>query len=188
MKIAILGGRFDPPHIGHHLIASQVLGIRPDIDKILLVPAFRHNWKPIVASPQDRIEMLKSLTGDKIEISDIEIKRGGISYMIDTIKALKKETGAKIFLIIGSDIIPEFYKWEKPKELVKEATFLVFPRDPYELPHKLPEGFELIESPDLLVTNLSSSAIRHRIKQKKSIKYLVPGEVERYIKKNKLYV
>ena len=188
MKIAILGGRFDPVHVGHILIARQVLELRPEIDKVLFVPAYQHQWKPIVASSKDRISMIESVLEDRMEVSDIEIKRKGVSYSIDTIKALKKETKAKIFWIIGSDIIPEFNRWEKKDELVKEATFLVFPRDPYDLPTNLPEGFELISDPNLLVTSFSGTAIRQRVKSGKSIKYLVPGKVEKYIIKNKLYV
>lgn len=188
MKIAILGGRFDPIHTGHLLIARQVLELRPEINKVLFVPAYQHQWKEISAKPKDRIAMIKSVLEDKMEVSDIEIKRKGISYSIDTIKALKKKTVAKIFWIVGSDILPEFDRWEKRDQLTKEATFLVFPRDPYDLPTNLPEGFKLVSDPNLLVTSFSGTAIRDRVKAGKSIKYLVPEEVERYIKENKLYV
>jgi nicotinate-nucleotide adenylyltransferase len=188
MKIAILGGRFDPPHIGHFLVAQQVLDFRPDIDKVLLVPAFQHQWKPIVASPKDRLEMLQSFVTPQIEISDVEIKRGGISYSIDTIKKVKEQTGAEIFWIVGSDILAEFHKWEKADELLKLATFLIFPRDPYSLPATIPNGFEVIRSKKLLTTNFSSTLVRERITQGKSIKNIVPESVEVYIKEHKLYV
>lgn len=187
MKIAVLGGRFDPIHSGHLLIARQVLEFDPGIGKVIFVPAYEHQWKPIVASPEDRAEMIKQVLEEKMEISEIELKRGGVSYSIDTIKAFKKETGAKIYWIVGSDIISEFDRWEKSEELVKEAVFLVFPRDPYDLPKNLPHGFKLVDSPDLQVTNFSSTVIRQRIKDKKSIKYLVPEKVEKYIREHKLY-
>jgi len=189
MKIAILGGRFDPPHIGHFLVARQVLDFRKDIDKVLLVPAFKHQWKPIVASPKDRIEMLKFFVEPRIEISDVEIKRKGISYSSDTIKAIKKQTSAEVFWIIGSDILPEFHKWKNAEELLKLATFLVVPRDPHSFdPKKLPKGFEVISSPDLVTTDFSSTLIRDRIKAGKSIKNLVPECIEKYIVEHKLYV
>jgi nicotinate-nucleotide adenylyltransferase len=122
-----------------------------------------------------------------MEISDIEIKRGGISYSIDTVKAIKNQTKAEIFWIIGSDIVSEFHRWKKVDDLLKLATFLVFPRDPHVLPKTLPQGFEIISSPKLLVTNFSSTAIREKIKNGESIKYLVPEIVEKYIKEHKLY-
>jgi len=188
MKIAIFGGRFDPPHMGHFLVAKQVLEFRKDIDKLLLVPAFEHQWKPILASAKDRLEMLRCFAGPQIEISDIEIKRGGISYSVDTIKAIKQQTGADIFWVVGSDILPEFKKWKKADELLSLATFLILPRDPHALPRTIPEGFEIITSPKLVATDYSSTSIRERIKRKESISGLVPESVEEYIKKHNLYV
>ncbi len=188
MRIAVLGGRFDPIHVGHLLIARQVLEFDPSLDKVIFVPAYEHHWKPIQASPEDRVEMIKSVLEDKMEVSDIEIKRKGVSYSIDTIKALKEETNAEIFWVVGSDIVREFNRWKNTEELVKEATFLVFPRDPYKLPENLPEGFKLVESSTLQVANVSSTVIRARVKDGKTIKYLVPEKVEKYIKENNLYV
>lgn len=187
MKIAILGGSFDPPHIGQYLVIRQILEIRKDIDKILVIPAFKHQWKASNVSAGDRLKMAKSLLQEKTEISDIEIKRQGVSYAIDTIKEIKRQTNAEIFWIIGVDIVGEFRRWEKAEELISLATFLVFPRDPYHLPKKLPKGFELVTNENLITTNISSTAIRKRIKEGKSIKHLVTKEVEEYIIKNKLY-
>jgi len=187
MKIAILGGSFDPPHIGHYFVTKQILEVRPDIDKIILVPAFKHQWKPIRASSLDRLEMLKCLENKKIEISDIEIRRQGISYTIDTIKEIKQQTKADIYWIAGSDILFEFDRWDKIDNLLSLATFLIFPRDPYHLPKNIPEGFEVIKDKNLITTNISSTAVRQHIKEEKSIKYLVPKEVEKYITEHGLY-
>jgi nicotinate-nucleotide adenylyltransferase len=188
MKIALFGGRFDPPHIGHFLIAQQILDFRSDIDKVILVPAFKHQWKPIVASAKDRLAMLKKFISPKIEVSDIEIKRGGISYSIDTIRAIKEKTQDDLFWIVGADILSEFNKWNKADDLLKEAKFLIFPRDLCNLPDKIPAGFEIISSSKILTTNISSTVIRERIKTGKSIKGLVFKEVEEYIKRHNLYV
>lgn len=187
MKIAVLGGSFDPPHIGHYFVIKQVLELRPDIEKILLVPAFQHQWKPIQAKPGERIQMLKSLENKKIEVSEIELKRQGVSYTIDTVKEIKQQTEADIYWIVGSDILAEFDRWEKTDELLSLSTFLIFPRDPYHLPEKVPSGFEVIEDKNLITTNISSTIIRERVKSEKSIKYLVPEEVEEYIVDRKLY-
>lgn len=187
MKIAVLGGSFDPPHIGHYLVIQQILELRKDITKILLVPAYKHQWKPAFASVNERATMLQSLTSSQVEISDIEIKRQGISYTIDTIKELKKQTKAQIYWIVGSDIIAEFERWEKKDALVEEATFLVFPRDPYHLPKELPKGFECITADRLITTSISSTVVRQRIKEGKPITHLVSSEVEQFIRQHTLY-
>lgn len=187
MKIAILGGRFDPPHIGHFQIARQILESRPDIDKLLFIPAFKHAWKPIVASPKDRIAMLNTSLPSRSEVSDTEIKSKKISYTINTLKALKKKTKADLYWVVGSDILPEFHRWKDFDKLTKLATFLVFPRLGYPLPEKLPAGFEKIEAPNLKISDFSSTAIRNAVKKKESVKGLVPPGVEKYIMEKNLY-
>lgn len=187
MKIALLGGSFDPPHIGHYLLIRQVLDFRPDIDKILLVPAYKHQWKPSFATAEQRLFMTKSLVQEKTEISNIELQRKGISYTIDTVKEIKQQTNATLYWIAGSDILYEFDMWEKTDELLGLITFLIFPRDPYHLPENLPKGFELMENKNLITTNISSTKIRERIKRGLSIDHLVPNEVQTYIKEHTLY-
>ncbi len=187
MNIAVLGGSFDPPHIGHYFVIKQILELRKDIDKILLVPAYKHQWKPSFASVEDRLNMLKYFVDNRVSISDIEIQRKGISYTIDTIKELKSQTKSKIYWIVGSDILYEFNRWEKKDKLVKLARFLVFPRDPYQIPKKTQYGFECIQDKCLITTNISSTAIRQRVKEGKSITAMVLKEVEEYITMNKLY-
>lgn len=186
-KLGVLGGSFDPPHLGHLLMIRQILELRPDIDEILLVPVNKHQWKDCHASSEDRVNMLTSLTNNSVSISDIELKRTGISYTVDTVRELKEQTGAEIYWIVGSDILGEFDKWEKTEELINLTTFLVFPRDPYHLPKALPKGFEVIAEKHLITTNISSTSIRKRIEQEKTIEYLVPKEIEEYIKIHKLY-
>lgn len=187
MKIGVLGGSFDPPHVGHYFVIQQILELRKDIDKILLVPAYKHQWKPSFANIKDRISMLKYLVRDRVEISDVEIQRKGISYTIDTINQLKNQTRAELYWIVGSDIVYEFHRWEKKDELIKVASFLVFPRDPYHLPERLPQGFECIQNEHLITTNISSTIVRQRIKMGKDIAYLVPKPVESYIMEHGLY-
>lgn len=187
MNIALLGGSFDPPHIGHYLVIRQVLDFRPDIDKILLIPAYQHQWKPSFVRVEDRLAMTEFLLQERTKISEVEIERKGISYTIDTVKEIKKQTNADLYWIVGSDIISEFNRWEKTDELLSLTKFLVFPRDPYHLPEKLPQGFELVENENLITTNISSTAIRKRLKEGKSIHCLVPEKVEEYIKQNNLY-
>lgn len=188
MKIGVLGGSFDPPHIGHYFVIQQILELRKEIGKVLLVPAYQHQWKPTFAGVKDRVNMLEYFVGDRVEISDVEIQRKGISYTIDTIKQLKNQTGGEVYWIVGSDIVYEFERWEKKDELLKVAHFLVFPRDPYHLPQKLPAGFECIQDKHLITTNVSSTIIRQRVKMGKDITRLVPEGVKRYIISHKLYL
>lgn len=189
MNLAVLGGCFDPPHVGHLWVVKQVLEFRPDIEKLLLMPAAKHQWKPIIAPATDRMQMLQALTTEKkVIISNLELKRGGVSYSVETIKELKYETKDNIYWIVGSDILSEFSRWEKAETLTNLATFLVFPRDPFNLPKGLPPGFEAIRSEQLITTNLSSTIIRQRIAKGLSITGFVPEKVEKYIKEKGLYV
>ncbi|MBI2443067.1 MAG: nicotinate (nicotinamide) nucleotide adenylyltransferase [Candidatus Levybacteria bacterium] len=187
MKVAVFGGRFDPPHIGHYWVIRQVLDFRRDIEKVILVPSYQHQWKDAVAMGEERLEMLSTFTSEHIEVSDIELQRRGVSYSIDTIKALKEKEHSDITWILGSDILSEFDRWEKAQELVKEATFLIFPRDPYHLPEKIPQGFEVLSDHRLITSNLSSTVIKRRRKQGMSLKGFVLPEVEEYILEHELY-
>ncbi len=186
-KIAVFGGRFDPPHIGHYWVTCQVLDFRKDIEKVVLVPAFQHQWKQAVASAKQRMEMLSTFVEEKITISDVELKREGVSYAIDTIRAIKEEEKAEIFWIVGSDILLEFDRWEKADQLVSEATFLVFPRDPYQLPKEIPNGFSVLSDERLITSNLSSTVIKQRRKDGLSLGGFVSPEVDKYIIKHNLY-
>lgn len=187
MTIAVLGGRFDPPHIGHLLVSRQILEKRPDIQEVWLIPAAQHQWKKAQASAEDRLKMLSLLQSEKIKISDIEITRGGISYSIDTIRTIRKRYGHNVYWIIGADILPELPRWENAAALTDETTFLVFPRDPYAITNDLPKGFEIVTGDDLITTNISSTAVRKLIKKNLPITYLVPQEIENFIKTHHLY-
>lgn len=198
MRIAVLGGSFDPPHIGHYLVVKQIAEVCQDIDKILLMPAYKHQWKPIQASGRDRLAMLSCFVDDKISVSDLEIRGKSGEYTIDTIRRLKNEIQADIYWIVGSDILAEWERWDKKEGILDIAKFLVFPReispDPslkkrgIILQERLPEGFESIADDQFITTNISSTIIRQRVKEGKSIRYMVPEEVEKYIKKKKLYI
>ena len=116
MKKCIFGGTFDPPHIGHLLIA-QTICEEEKFDKIIFIPALKnpHKSKDITSSIDKRLKMLEiAVEGNPhFEISDTEIKRGGISYSIDTIKNIKKEQNLKhdeLYFLIGSDILKTFHK------------------------------------------------------------------------------
>lgn len=168
MRVAIFGGSFDPPHIGHEKLIKQALtaGV---VEEVWLMPAFISPGKQAVASAQDRLVLcrlfVKSL-GEKVRVADLEIKRGGESYTLETVRLLKAKFDQKhqFYWLVGTDLVGDLHRWEKAEGLFKEIEFLVFPR-----------------------TALSSSAIRARIKKQLSITGLVPQEIENYIKKHRLY-
>lgn len=187
MNIAILGGRFDPPHWGHFWVARQVLEKGPNIDEVWLMPVHTHPWKGSYADPQDRLNMATLLEAPGIKASSVEIMRSGTSYTIETIKHLKENYQEhKFYWIVGSDAIADFFKWRQAQKLSQLIPFLVFPRSGYPI-KILPFGMKKINGAETIQTNLSSTHIRERLKKGLSIYGLVPPQIEEYIKKKNLY-
>lgn len=185
MRIGILGGSFDPPHFGHILVARQVKEIL-NLDQIWLIPYFMHSWNSSVSSASHRFAMVRLIQERGIVVCDEEIKYKRKSYTIETVRRLKKKYAHNFSWIIGSDVLMDFKKWKESKDLIKEIRFIVVSRDGH-LPLGLPKGFELISSPGLITTNISSSIIRYRIMNNHSVDGLVSKPVMSYIKKHKLY-
>lgn len=185
MNIAILGGRFDPPHIWHFLTAQQVLENVPDIDQVWFLPDYTNAFKPITAMPSDRIEMLHFLETGRIKASTIAIAKETITYTIDIVHEFKKDTSNKYSWIVGSDATAEFSRWRDYQKLSRLIQFLVFPRKDYPIKN-LPPGFQKIEG-NLLLSNISSTIIRERIQTGLSITGLVFPEIEDYIRRRNLY-
>ena len=124
MKICIFGGTFDPPHIGHLLVAQTVCEAE-NFDKILFMPANKPPHKKNISGVKDRLNMLNiAIEGNpNFEISDMEIKRGGVSYTIETLKAMKSsviEEDDELFYLIGSDSLLELNTWKKPREILNK--------------------------------------------------------------------
>ena len=185
MKIGILGGTFNPPHIGHLILAQEVQQ-KVGLDKVLFVPTNipPHKEKHTVGSVE-RLRMVSLLIdGDpRFEVSDIEIKRGGVSYTIDTVRALKAQyPHDEFYLIVGSDLANDFSDWRYFDLLKKEIEIIVAKRRDYPLEKK--GEFTMV---GILQMGISSSYIRSLIKKGFSVKYLVSEKVARYIGKNKLY-
>lgn len=199
MKIGILGGSFDPPHIGHVLVVQQIIE-RLNLDRIVLMPVFSHPFEKKLSLPKHRLSMAKFLETKSIEVSNFEIKQGKVSYSIDTLNYLSKaHPRDSFFWIIGAEQLEEFDRWKKWEEIIKRYSLIIFPRDPYgyELEKTvkkflslktIPKNMILMNQKDLLVTNVSSTIIRERVKKGFSIEYLVPKKVEKYIKDNNLYL
>jgi nicotinate-nucleotide adenylyltransferase len=187
-RIGVFGGTFNPIHNGHITIAEAALKSLK-LDKIIFVPSNipPHKSNGDIAKPRDRLNMVKLATeyNEDFEVSDLEIKRKGMSYTIDTIRELKNRFSDddEFYFVIGSDSIPELKKWKDINNLLKIIKFVVVNRPGYSF-KGIPEGALKIEIEGI---GISSSKIRKLLKDKKSIRSLVPEAVEKYIIKKNLY-
>jgi len=194
MKKCIFGGTFDPPHIGHLLIAQTICEAE-EFDKIIFVPAFKNPHKSEgVSSPiKKRLKMLEiAVEGNPhFEISDIEIKRGGISYSLDTIRHIKKEQNLKceeLYFLIGSDILKNFHNWREPLKILEECQVIVALRPGFK-PSSIPNWIlSEIQFANIPRFELSATQIRKRWKENKTIRYMVTQPVWEFINENSLYL
>ena len=185
MKIGILGGTFNPPHLGH-LILAQEVAQKARLSKVLFVPTnIPPHKESYGATAADRLKMVGLLIGEdkRFEVSDIEIKRGGISYTIDTVRELKAQYPKdRFYLILGSDLANNLTGWRYFDELKNEIEIIVAKRRDYPLGKK-----GAYWTVGILQMGISSSYIRNLIKKRFSVKYLVTSRVARYIARHKLY-
>jgi len=185
MKIAVLGGRFDPPHIFHFWTAQQILENVPGIDQVWLMPDYSNAFKPITASASERIEMLHYLETARIRLSTIAIAKETMTYTVDIVNDLVKDTANQYYWVVGSDALAEFTRWRDYQKLSRLIRFLVVPRKDYPIKN-LPQNFSRIEG-NLILSNISSSFIRDRIKRGKTVAGFIFPEVEEYIRRRNLY-
>jgi nicotinate-nucleotide adenylyltransferase len=197
MKIAMLGGSFNPPHIGHLFLADETLH-QLGYHKVLFVPARQHHFKgePVGAGPEDRLAMLRLTIGDNqnFEVDTCELEREGISYTIDTLGFLEqKYAGAlegKIGFIMGDDLAADFDKWYRVAEIPESSDIILARRLLSSGGRKFPESrrfpYRHCELNNALLP-VSSSDIRRRIAEGYSWRYLVSPAVSRYIIEQNLY-
>ena len=189
-----MGGTFNPIHQGH-LVAAEVIRDEFKLDEVVFVPSGKppHKDNNEIASPRHRwmMTILAVATNNYFSTSSIEIERKGESYTYDTILRLKEiyGQGAKYYFITGTDAIAQISTWHKAENLPSLTKFIAVSRPGYKLNiKKIDPRFQkytyLVEVPALAI---SSTEIRKRIKEGKTIKYLVPDVVEKYIYKNNLY-
>jgi len=184
MRVGILGGVFNPPHLGHLMIARQVLDFT-DIEEIWFLPNYgQHPPKPHVAPVADRLAMTKFLEGPKMNLSTIEIDRKLDGNTINLLPHLPPPH--TYTFIMGSDWLPGFTVWGNWELLLKKIPFLVFPRCGYANTPLYP-NMTLLDTPTLMTTNISSTKIRERIKRGLPIDQFVTREIAAYIHNHKLY-
>ena len=189
-KVGIFGGTFDPIHLGHLITAQSVKELR-DLDKIIFIPAFisPHKTDAKASSPEDRLNMIKlAVEGIPFfDFSDIEIKKGGISYSVDTLQELKKHY-TELEFIIGYDNIFTFHTWKEPDEIFKLAKVIVLKRKSSHPPQFEDKYYHQSVFVQTRGIEISATDIRERVKHGMPINFLVPSEVMKYIYKHKLYI
>jgi nicotinate-nucleotide adenylyltransferase len=189
VRIGLLGGSFDPPHTGHLLAASDAFEALA-LDRLTFVPASTQPLKAgrAAASPQQRLAMVRLLAGDdaRFEVDPIEIDRGGLSYTVDTLTTLAARwPTAELFWLVGADVPRSFAKWRSPERIVELATVVVLQRV-----GEAPDLASMPGKPRCLTTRrveVSSTEIRDRVRQGKSIRGFVPDAVAAYIQAERLY-
>jgi nicotinate-nucleotide adenylyltransferase len=190
-KIGVLGGTFDPVHLGHLVLAEQVKETLK-LSRVLFIPCLGppHKTRKKLSSAEDRFRMTSlAIEGNRsFSISDMELKRGGLSYTVDTLKQLRHTYhGAEIYFLTGSDVLDEIHTWRDPEEIYKLAKMVIAVRpgfDDFDRRNRFARKSLVV---DITGLDISSSQIRKRVKKGQSIKYLVPSRVEEYIRRKKLY-
>ena len=187
MKIGILGGTFNPIHLGHLILAEEARE-KLKLDKIIFVPAYlpphKDNSDIVPALHRYRMICFAIKTNKYFSVSNIEIKRDGKSYTIDSLKEFKKiYPDDDLYFIIGSDLLKYLDDWKDLSQIIKMVSFVAATRPGYPL-EKIPSYISTIP---IRAVDISGFEIRKAIKEGKSFRYLVPEAVFRYVEEKRLY-
>lgn len=200
MRIGIFGGTFDPIHVGHLILAEQCRE-QAGLDQIWFVPCARQPLKdrPITTTDRQRCEMIElAIAGcEPFHLSQLELERGGTSYTVDTLEQIHaSRPNDELFLLMGDDALESFDKWKSPQRICELAIPLIANRPGFEQVDLRPlkqyvddKRFKKIESYSVTspMIEISSTELRERIKLGKTIRYLVPRAVEKYIETQGIY-
>jgi nicotinate-nucleotide adenylyltransferase len=188
MRIGVFGGTFDPPHLGHLVVASdacEALGL----GRVLWIPSAvpPHKLGTVKASAEARLEMVRAaVEGDsRFEADDVELRREGPSYTVDTLRELAaRHPGDELVLLIGADNLREIPGWREPDEILRLARVAVLSRDGAGVPPDAP-----IPATSVAVTRVDVSAteVRRRAAAGETIRYLVPDAVRALVERRGLY-
>lgn len=200
-RIGVLGGTFDPIHLGHLIVAEDVRQ-KLELGEVLFIPAGRP-WLKLkeekcVTPAKHRLAMVKLAIASNpyFKVSPMEIERPGPSYSIDTVLELKAKLGAQaeIYFIVGPDALADFPKWKEPARLLQECQVVGVGRPRHTqvdlriLDLSVPGASKRIMLLDVPQIDISSTEIRRRVAEGLSIRYLVPEAVEEYINEHELYM
>lgn len=196
MKIGVYGGSFNPPHNGHLYLATEV-SKRLGLDKVIIIPSNISPQKDNNGNidPMHRINMCKEVFAHSLfEVSSLEIDRGGKSYTVDTLTALKElYPDCDLYLFMGSDMLLSFHSWYRYSDILKMCTICAISREDEKNAEVLENYAKTVLSDgnvlifDVAPIELSSSLVRENIRNGKSCIGLISEKTEKYIKENNLY-
>ena len=199
MNIGVLGGTFDPPHLGHLTVADEVRA-RLDLAEVIFVPAGLPWLKKnnFISPAEHRVQMVRLAIAEQpcFKLNAMEVGRPGPSYTVETITELQAQLGAgdELFFILGWDNLAQLPLWREPSRLIKMCRLVAVPRPGYSAPDieklevKIPglsRRLILLDKPEV---DIDATEIRNRVARGLSIRNLVPGPVYQYIKQHRLYI
>lgn len=191
VKIGFLGGSFDPVHFGH-LMAAQDAYEQMQLDRVVLVPAAQAPLKPqeIQSSGEDRLGMLRAATAwdTRFEISDFELRRGGMSYTIDSARHFRAQyPNDQLYWIIGGDQLPQLHLWKDIAELAQLVEFVFLERPGYPAKARADIPGLRLRRCDGHLLSISSTELRERTRRNLSLHYFMPHKAIAYIEERRLY-
>ncbi len=197
MRIGILGGTFDPVHLGHLILAEQCRE-QASLDEVWFVPAGTppHKQQQTISPAADRIAMLELATAGHAQflVSDIEIKRQGTSYTVETLASLASEDDSReLFLLLGADMLEDLPNWREPERILELAQLIAVNRgrQPASIPESLqsryPQAEARIQYAEMPAVAISATDLRERARKGRSLRYMTPRAVECYIHQKRLY-
>jgi nicotinate-nucleotide adenylyltransferase len=197
VRIGLLGGTFNPPHLGH-LVCGQEAHLQLELDRVLIVPAHVPPHKPVDDEPgvAHRLELCRrAIAGDeRFEICELEVKRPGPSFTVDTLEELRteKDRHSELFLILGADVAVGFNGWKEPGRILAMAQVAVAQRPGTDRAHveralERPSGDGRVRFFDMPEIGISSTMLRDRIRVGQPTRYLMPQRVRDYIDQHGLY-
>jgi nicotinate-nucleotide adenylyltransferase len=196
VRLGILGGTFNPPHLGH-LVCAQEAYVQLHLDRLMLIPTRIPPHKPVdeEPGPEHRLELCRAAVADdeRFSVSDLEVTREGSSYTVDTLEALKSlAPDTELFFILGGDVAAGLPQWHEPERVLSLATLAVAGRrgtSQASVKQALGQlqGGERTQFFRMPRIGFSSTMVRDRVREGQPIKYIVPDAVAGYIKEHGLY-
>ena len=198
MRVGVLGGTFDPIHLGHLKIAEEVR-LKLDLERVLFIPTGQPRLRTdkYLSPVADRLRMVELATSDNpyFQVCDNETRRGGPTYTVDTLIELRGSLGtdASLYFIVGVDVLRRFHDWKEPERVLELCNVVVVTRpghEDFDWPAWLvtfPQAADRLTRLDTTMVDISGTEIRRRSGQGKSVRKLVPASVAEYIQERNLY-